>query len=52
MGLVRLPLAGPVDQVRALAIRERLLDRGTDAPVNAIDGVGMRLVARLGASLQ
>ncbi len=37
MGLVRLPLAGAVDQQRALAIRERLLDHGTDAPVNAID---------------
>ena len=38
MGLVRLPLDGPVDQDRALEIRERLLDRLTDAPVNAIDG--------------
>jgi isopenicillin-N epimerase len=38
MGLVRLPIAGPVDPAQAMAIRERLLDLGTDAPVNAIDG--------------
>lgn len=38
MGLVRLPLAGDVSAARALAIRERLLDAGTDAPVNAVDG--------------
>ena len=38
MGLVRLPLAGPVTQQRALLIRERLLDLGTDAPVNEVEG--------------
>ena len=47
MGLVRLPLAGAVDQARALAFREALLDRGTDAPVNAIDGAAwLRLSAQ------
>lgn len=35
MGLVRLP--GPTDQVAAL--RNRLLDAGTDAPVHVLDGV-------------
>jgi isopenicillin-N epimerase len=38
MGLIRLPLRGAVDEARALAVRERLIDAGTDAPVNAIDG--------------
>lgn len=38
MGLVRLPLTGDVSPARALAIRGRLLDAGTDAPVNAVDG--------------
>ena len=38
MGLVRLPLTGEIGQRRALAIRERLLDAGTDAPVNEVDG--------------
>lgn len=38
MGLVRLPLDGHVTEPRALAIRAHLLDAGTDAPVNAIDG--------------
>lgn len=47
MGLVRLPLAGHVDEARALALRERLLDAGTDAPVNAIDGAAwMRISAQ------
>jgi isopenicillin-N epimerase len=38
MGLVRLPLTGPVTQERALLIRGRLLDLGTDAPVNEVEG--------------
>jgi isopenicillin-N epimerase len=38
MAVVRLPLAGPVTAARALAVRERLLDAGTDAPVHALDG--------------
>jgi isopenicillin-N epimerase len=38
MGLVRLPLAGELTPARALAIRERLLDAGTDAPVGEVDG--------------
>jgi isopenicillin-N epimerase len=38
MGLVRLPLAGTVTGARVAAIRERLLDAGTDAPVNALAG--------------
>ncbi len=38
MDVVRLPIADPVDEGRALAIRERLLDLGTDAPVSAIEG--------------
>ena len=38
MATVRLPLAGPVTAQRALALRERLLDLGTDAPVNALEG--------------
>ena len=38
MALVRLPLTGALTQSRALAIRERLLDAGTDAPVNAVAG--------------
>lgn len=38
MAVVRLPVPGEVDERRALAIRDRLLDLGTDAPVSAIDG--------------
>jgi len=38
MGLVRLPLTGDHSPARALAIRERLMDAGTDAPVNAVNG--------------
>ncbi len=38
MGVVRLPVAGHVTRERALAIRGALLDAGTDAPVQAIDG--------------
>jgi isopenicillin-N epimerase len=38
MAVVRLPLAGQVTPERALAVRERLLDAGTDAPVHALEG--------------
>lgn len=38
MGLVRMPLAGEATQARAVALRERLLDAGTDAPVHAVAG--------------
>lgn len=38
MGLVRLPIEGSVDEARALALRERLLGLGCDAPISAIDG--------------
>jgi len=36
MGLVRLPLRGPMDAARALAFRQKLLEAGTDAPVSAL----------------
>jgi isopenicillin-N epimerase len=39
MGLVRLPGAENVPPEQALALRERLLDAATDAPVNALDGI-------------
>jgi isopenicillin-N epimerase len=38
MALVRLPIRGEVDPERALALRERLLELGTDAPINALAG--------------
>ncbi len=38
MASIRLPVAGRVTRERALALRARLLDAGTDAPVNEIDG--------------
>ena len=37
MGLVRLPLAGPVTAARSEAMRARLLAAGTDAPTHIID---------------
>lgn len=48
MALVRLPILGPVDQARALVLRQRLLrDHATDAPLNAIGGaVWLRLSAQ------
>jgi isopenicillin-N epimerase len=47
MSLVRLPVAGPVSTERALALRARLLDAGTDAPVHAqADAMWMRLSAQ------
>ena len=38
MSLVRLPVSGPVSDARALALREALLDAGTDVPVHAQAG--------------
>ena len=38
MGMVRLPLSGPATPERGRAIRERLLDARTDAPVFALEG--------------
>ena len=38
MAIVRLPLYGLVDGERAAAVREALIDGGSDAPVNAIEG--------------
>ena len=38
MGLVRLPLGGEASAARALALRERLLEAGTDAPLFAQEG--------------
>jgi isopenicillin-N epimerase len=38
MGLVRLPISDEINPARALAVRARLLEAGTDAPVNAVDG--------------
>jgi len=38
MGVVRLPISGPATPERARAIRERLLDARTDAPVLALEG--------------
>lgn len=47
MGLVRLPLSGNLSPARALAVRERLLDAGTDAPVNDVDGgIWLRISAQ------
>jgi isopenicillin-N epimerase len=38
MGLVRLPLSQPATPALSQAIRERLIDAGTDAPTNVLDG--------------
>ena len=46
MRLVRLPVAGVADAPRALALRQRLLTAGTDAPVQALAG---RMWLRLSA---
>ncbi len=45
MGLVRLPLRGPVTPARADALREALLDRRADAPVHVIDGAAWMRVS-------
>jgi isopenicillin-N epimerase len=39
MGLIRLPGAGQVTSEQILLLRERLMDAGTDAPVNVLDGI-------------
>jgi len=47
MGLVRLPLSGDLSPERALAVRELLMDAGTDAPVNEVDGqIWLRISAQ------
>jgi isopenicillin-N epimerase len=48
MALVRLPIAGPADQARALALRGRLMDvYDADAPLHALDGaIWLRLSAQ------
>jgi isopenicillin-N epimerase len=47
MALVRLPEAGAPTEERALALRERLLDAGTDVPIHANAGaIWMRLSAQ------
>ncbi|MBV9522137.1 MAG: aminotransferase class V-fold PLP-dependent enzyme [Alphaproteobacteria bacterium] len=47
MGLVRLPLAGPVTSARALALRQRFLDHETDAPLHAqAGGIWLRISAQ------
>jgi len=47
MALVRLPLAGELSPARALAVRDVLLDAGTDAPVNEVDGgIWLRISAQ------
>jgi isopenicillin-N epimerase len=38
MGVVRIPVSGPVTPERPLAVRAALLDARTDAPVHALDG--------------
>jgi isopenicillin-N epimerase len=38
MGLIQLPVGGPATQERALALRGRLLDAETDAPLHAQGG--------------
>jgi isopenicillin-N epimerase len=37
MGLVKLPLSGPVTQERSQLFRAKLMDAGTDAPTHVID---------------
>jgi isopenicillin-N epimerase len=44
MRLVRLPVAGPVDEARGQRLRDALLDAGTDAPLHVLAGaVWLRL---------
>jgi len=38
MAVIRLPVGGPATQERALVLRERLLDAGTDAPLHVQGG--------------
>jgi isopenicillin-N epimerase len=47
MGLIRLPVGGPATQERALALRGRLLDAETDAPLHAQGGaIWLRISAQ------
>jgi isopenicillin-N epimerase len=47
MALVRLPLVGQLSASRALALRERLLDAGTDAQIPEVDGaIWLRISAQ------
>jgi isopenicillin-N epimerase len=47
MALVRMPVAGTADEDRALRLRDRMLDAGSDVPVNAnAGGIWMRLSAQ------
>jgi isopenicillin-N epimerase len=47
MALVRVPLAGAQTEERALALRDTMLDAGTDAPIHAnADAIWMRLSAQ------
>ena len=47
MGLVRLPVRGPATMERALALRGRLLDADTDAPLHAqADALWLRISAQ------
>jgi isopenicillin-N epimerase len=46
MGMVRLPLTGPVSAERSLALRAQLLAAGTDAPTHVVAGaIWLRLSA-------
>ncbi len=46
MGLVRLPLAGPVSAERAQALQGRLMDARADSPLHVLgDGIWLRLSA-------
>jgi isopenicillin-N epimerase len=47
MALVRLPVTGSATEDRALRLRDRMLDAGSDVPVNAnAGGIWMRLSAQ------
>ncbi len=47
MALVRVPASGPQTEERALALRERMLDAGTDVPIHANAGaIWMRISAQ------
>jgi isopenicillin-N epimerase len=47
MALVRVPVAGAQTEERALALRDRMLDAGTDVPIHAnADAIWMRISAQ------
>jgi isopenicillin-N epimerase len=47
MGLVRLPMPGVITAERTLALRARLLEAGTDAPIHPLaDGAWLRISAQ------